>query len=121
MYQRGGSRETLFFPSDDVRVEAGGRLIVLATIEGLQKIEHHTAGGRDFSVRLLRALSPSSEFEGARIIVRVTGCELGTARAHMGQLPTTLPVGLFAQQAFRLVRELRVAGVEAEVMPSLDA
>jgi len=46
-----------------------------------------------------------------------TGCELAMARAQMSKLPTTFPMGLFGQQAVRLVRKLRMAGVEAEVRP----
>jgi Trk K+ transport system NAD-binding subunit len=122
MYKRGATEEPLFFPSDDIRVEAGARLVVLATVEGLHKIEHQTAGDREFSVRLLRAFSQSSEFEGGRIIARITGCELGAAHALMKQLPATLPVGLYCPQAFRLVRELNRASVEAEVVsPAADS
>jgi len=116
MYQSQGSDRPQFFPPEDTRLEAGARLVVLATSEGLQNVEHGRIADKPFQVRLVRTISPQGEFDGSRTIARVTGCALGTARAQMGQLPTTIP-GLFHPQAARLVRELRLAGVEAESVP----
>jgi hypothetical protein len=72
---------------------------------------------RSHLVRILRAFSDEAGFEGARTISRVTGCNLGTARELMSRLPATLPMGLFRHQAERLVRELGVLPVDAEVVP----
>ncbi len=116
MYQRNPSLQAQFFPSEDIRLEVGSRLVVLATIAGLQDLEHGTPAERTFRIRVLRAASHDAEFEGARVIARVTGCELGTARTQLNHLPTTLNLGLFRQQASRLIRELNVAGMEAEVL-----
>lgn len=118
LYQRNRSEEARFFPSDDIRLEVGSRLVALATIGALHNVEHGISTERNFEVRLLRAISREAEFDAARIIARVTGCELGSARTQMNQLPSTLPLGLFRPQALRLVHELRVAGVEAEVNSS---
>jgi Trk K+ transport system NAD-binding subunit len=120
MYQRNPSSQAQFFPSEDIRLEVGSRLVVLATIGGLQNFEHGVSAERAFRIRILRAASHDAEFEGARIIARVTGCELGTARTQLNQLPATLNLGLFRQQASRLVRELNTAGMEAEVLSSKD-
>lgn len=116
LYQRTPSEDARFFPSEDIRLEVGGRLVVLATIGGLQNAEHGISAEKTFRVRILRAASPDAQFEGARTIARVTGCELEKARIQVGELPTTLKLGLFRQQALRLVRELRIAGVDAEVL-----
>jgi Trk K+ transport system NAD-binding subunit len=116
VYQRSPSDVPEFFPSDDIRLEAGGRLVVLATIDGLQNVEHGVSAERSHLVRILRAFSDEAVFEGARTISRVTGYNLGTARELMSRLPATLPIGLFLHQAERLVRELGVLPVDAEVV-----
>jgi Trk K+ transport system NAD-binding subunit len=118
LYQRARSEEARFFPSDDIRLELGSRLIALATIGGLHNVEHGISAEKTFEVRLLRATLRDAEFEAARIIARVTGCELATARVQMDQLPVTLPIRLFRPQALRLVHELRVAGIDAETISS---
>jgi len=115
MYQQTHSDDATFFPSADIRLEAGSRFVVLANIQGLQNVEHKSSACRNAYVRLIQAVSPSAEFEAACTLVRVTGCDLAMARAQMNQLPATFPMALFAQQASRLVRELGVAGVKAEV------
>jgi len=114
LYQRDRSEEARFFPSDDIRLELGSRLVTLATMGALHNVEHGISAERTFQVRLLRTISRDAEFDAARVIARVTGCELGTARTLISQLPRTLPIDLFRPQAFRLVHELRVASVEAE-------
>jgi len=118
LYQRNRTEEARFFPSDDIRLELGSRLLTLATIGALHNVEHGISAERTFHVRLLRTISRDAEFDAARVIARVTGCELGAARMQMNQLPGTFPIGLFRPQATRLVHELRVAGVEAEVTSS---
>lgn len=121
LYQRNPSVKAQFFPSEDIRLEVGSRLVVLATIGGIQNVEHGVSAERNFRVRILHAVSHDAEFEGARIIARLTACELGTARTQLSGLPATLSPGLFRQQASRLVRELSTVGVEAEILLSPDA
>ena len=118
LYQRDRSHDPQFFPSDDIRLEVGSRLVALATIGGLQNLEHGISGEKKCQVRLLKFLSHDAQFEASRIIARVTGCELATARIQMEQLPNTLSLGLFRPQASRLVHDLRIAGVQAEVIAS---
>ena len=116
LYQDKPSDKPEFFPSEDIRIDAGSRLVVLATMESLQNVEHGVMAGRDTRVRVLKAATEAAAFEGARTLARVTACKLGVARELMAQLPATLPVELFRHQAERLVRELRVAGLDAEVI-----
>lgn len=116
LYQKNPTYEAEFFPSDDIRLEAGSRLVVLATMDGLQNVEHGRFAERTCHIRILQALSEEAAFEGARTIARVTGCDLDRARTLMVQLPANFPQPLFHHQAERLVRELMVARVDAEVV-----
>jgi Trk K+ transport system NAD-binding subunit len=87
LYQRNPSVKAQFFPSEDIRLEVGSRLVVLATIGGIQNVEHGVSAERTFRVKILRAVSHDAEFEGARIIARLTACDLGTARTQLGAFP----------------------------------
>jgi Trk K+ transport system NAD-binding subunit len=117
LYQRRPGEEAEFFPSEDVRLEVGGRLVVLATMKALQNAEHGISGERGYQIRILRALTEQATFEGARTISRLTGCSLGAARSFMSRIPGALSQPLFRHQAQRLVHELFGVGVHAEVVP----
>jgi Trk K+ transport system NAD-binding subunit len=117
LFQRRPSEKAEFFPPEDIRLEPGNRLVVLATIGGLQNAEHGVVADRTHKVRLLSVLSNQVRFEGGRVISRITGCNLGAANALFADLPATIPQALFLHQAQRLVRDLTVTGVEAEIMP----
>jgi Trk K+ transport system NAD-binding subunit len=115
------SEAAAFFPSDDIRLAAGDRLVVLATIDGLHRVEHGSASERSYRVRITRALSQELSFEAARVIARISGCELGAARTLMAELPGTLETPLYRHQADRMVRELGRVSVSAEAMPAGSA
>jgi hypothetical protein len=110
-----------FFPPEDIRLEVGNRLVVLATIGWLQNAEHGVTPQRTHQIRVLTVYSERAAFEGARAISRVTGCNLGTAGSLFEQLPAVLPQPLFRHQARRLAHELGVIGVIAEVVPAQSA
>ena len=57
---------------------------------------------------LMAALLEATKLNAARMIARVTGCELGAARVQMNQLPGTLPIGLFRPQAVDTVPECQI-------------
>ena len=93
----------------------GDRLVVLATSEGLRRIEQgqlqlHL---KCWFVRVEKALTPDAVFEGANIITRISGCRLSLARDLMNHLPQTLDVALYQHQGQRLTQELRKALVKA--------
>ena len=88
--------------------------MVLATIDGLQRVEQGLLRERGWRVR--SALLKEGVFDGALTIARVTGCEVEAARRAMERLPATVPVALYKQQAQRLVRELSRLQVEAWVV-----
>jgi Trk K+ transport system NAD-binding subunit len=108
-----------FMPSDDTRLAVGDRLVILATSNGLRRIEHGMAGitPKNWRVEVEMALTTEAVFEGANAIARITGCSLSIARDLMKSLPDTLPSPLYKHQAQRLVRELNKAQVKARVIP----
>ena len=117
MHQRGEEMPT-FMPSDDLRLAVGDRMVVLATIDGLRRIEQGKIAitPKQWRVKVDKALTQVAIFEGANAIARVSGCSLGTARRLMNNLPNTLRLPLYKQQAQRLVRKLSKAQVVAQMI-----
>ncbi|HEY9751596.1 MAG TPA: NAD-binding protein, partial [Coleofasciculaceae cyanobacterium] len=110
--------EVTLMPGDDVRLKVNDRLVILATIEGLRRIEQGKLASRQWFVQILQTWSPAGQFEGGSAIARITGCDLNTARSIMTGLPAILEVPLYNPQALRLVRELRKVQVKARVTQS---
>jgi Trk K+ transport system NAD-binding subunit len=104
-------------PSEDIRLMVGDRLIVLATIEGLKAVEQGMSlNPRNQWVEVQEVFVEEAKFEGANIIVRISGCPLQVARELMDNLPATLPNSLYQHQAYRLVQELQKARVKARII-----
>ncbi|NMG11586.1 potassium transporter TrkA [Brasilonema sp. UFV-L1] len=114
-------------PSEDISLAVGDsfaaarsadRMIVLATSDGLQRIEQgvRSAASKNWQVHITRALTQEAQFEGANVIVRVSGCSLNTARNLMRNLPETLHLPLYKHQAQRLIIELAKAQVIAHLL-----
>ncbi|MCF4969833.1 NAD-binding protein [Nostoc sp. CMAA1605] len=116
LHARNSQRTPKFMPSDDLRLVVGDRLIVLATIEGLQRIERGTMLPRQCLVRVEKAVSQEAVFEGAALISRISGCDMYLARTFMNQLPATLQYPLYKHQAHRLVNELTKCQVSAHIL-----
>lgn len=108
-------KDSTIMPSDDLRLHIGDRLIVLATIRGLRRIEQGNLAPKRWYVYVERPLSAAASFEGAAELVRVSGCELPVARAFMEQLPGIFPIPMHRHQALRLVRLLRRTQIMAQV------
>ena len=108
-----------FIPSDDTRLAVGDRMVVLATSNGLRRIEHGISSitPKGWRVEVEKALTEEAVFEGANAIARISGCSLGNARDLMKSLPGTLRSPLYKHQAQRLVRELNKAQVKAKAVP----
>ena len=108
----------LLMPSDDIRLKVGERIVVLATVDGLRRIEQGKIGltSRCWRVRVERTLRPDAAFEGANAMARIAGCPLALARDLMNHLPQTLPTPLYKLQAQCLVRELRKVLVKADLV-----
>ncbi|NCJ08118.1 potassium transporter TrkA [Synechococcales cyanobacterium C] len=107
-----------FMPSDDLRLHIGDRLVVLATIAGLQHIERGEQAPRAWQVEIQAAQTSEAIFEGANEIARISGCPLNVARNVMAQLPGTFSMLLYKPQAQRLVRRLRRVQVAARCLPA---
>ncbi len=97
-----------WLPVDDERLRVGDRLIVLATTNGLKRVERgQLPPVPRWRLSMLKPLSPSVLFEAAGILHRITGCELNTARAFLLALPGNLELSLYEHQAARLWQQLR--------------
>lgn len=111
-------QDAKLMPSDDIKLLVGDRMVVLATINGLHRIE----GGKmhiepkQWRVKIEKALTQDALFEGANAIARISGCTLQQARKLMQNLPGTLPTPLYRQQAQRLVRQLSKRQVFASLV-----
>lgn len=104
-------------PSDDIQLEIGARLIVLATSHSLQQIEWGNLAPRTWQVQIEKALTQDAIFEGANKIALISGCSISKARESMNNLPGLLPLPLYKHQAQRLVRQLSRVRVLASLLP----
>ncbi|BAY24996.1 TrkA domain-containing protein [Calothrix sp. NIES-2100] len=101
---------------NDVKLQTGDRLIVLATSRGLQRIEWGEMLPRLWQVQIETALTKNALADGAEEIAMITGCSFTTARQWMDHLPGILPTPLYKYQAQSLVRELRKVQVLASLI-----
>ena len=111
-------QETKLMPSDDIQLQVGDRLVVLATIDGLQRVENGITTHRHWLVRVEKALTEAGKFTAVAIITRVSGCDLKTAKTLMNHIPGTLELPLYKHQAQRLVVELGKVQVMASLVNS---
>ncbi|MBM0745361.1 TrkA C-terminal domain-containing protein (plasmid) [Phormidium sp. CLA17] len=75
-------------PSDDIRLQVGDRLIVLATIQSLQKIEWGIpTPPRRWQLQALKPLNTGATYDAGNTLESISGCELSEARAFMNRLP----------------------------------
>jgi Trk K+ transport system NAD-binding subunit len=109
---------SVLLPLEDYRLAIGDRLVILATIEGLQRIEQGKLNShlRCWQVLVEKALTQDAVFEGANVIARISGCSLATARNLMKGLPQLFSVPLYKHQAQRLVRQLNKIMVKAHLV-----
>lgn len=112
------NRASVLLPLDEPALKPGDRLIVLATIDGLRRIERGQLErqAKQWQIRIEKVLIGDAIFEGANAIARITGCSLALARATMNDLPQTLSVRLYQPQARRLVAVLKKALVVAHLL-----
>jgi Trk K+ transport system NAD-binding subunit len=120
LHQRSPQESTVLMPSDDVQLRIGDRLVVLATTNGLRRIELGEMRPRLWQVRVEKVITSEAVFVGANEISRISGCDLKTSRSLMSNLPGILPVKLYDHQAQRLVRRLSRVQVIASAISSKD-
>ena len=116
LHQHQGQEPT-FMPVPEIRLKIGDRLVVLASTEGLRKIEQGRIeiSSKHWQVRVQKVLNPDAYFTGANVITRITGYSLSKSRTLMNNLPQTIPTPLYKHQAQYLVRELQKSLIQAEV------
>ncbi|MGD1703391.1 NAD-binding protein [Dapis sp. BLCC M229] len=115
LYQK-PPNESKLIPSDDIRLAVDDRLILLATINGLKRIENGEIKEPTCQVMIESAPSEYAIFQGANEIVGIAGCSMLTARELMNNLPGILPKSLYKHQAQRLVRTLNKTFVQARLI-----
>lgn len=103
-------------PSDDIRLEAGDRLVVLATVDTLRRIEHGELAPPQWRLVIESCPSSDSAFEAGNSISRIAGCDLSFARKAFSGLPRELDIPFYRQQGVRLVRELAKVKVVARLV-----
>lgn len=96
-----------FMPSDDVKLQVGDRLVVLASLNGLRRIEH----GESLSPCLWqfvaqKPLNAASLLDASSTLHRISGYPLEHSRNFMNNLPNTVELKLYEHQAYRLLQEL---------------
>jgi Trk K+ transport system NAD-binding subunit len=115
-HQRGDKIHVI--PTDDIHLEAGDRVVVLATIDGLQRIETEQRVPPGWLLRIEKSPSRDADFEASNAIARISGCEIPVARAAMTNLPATFGAPLYRHQGLRLVRELKAIFVTSRLEPA---
>jgi Trk K+ transport system NAD-binding subunit len=113
-YQRASDRQKrkldpkqFLMPSDDIRLGVGDRLVVLATISGLKRIERgELLPLATWQLTILPPLNKGVLFEAAQVINNVTGCGLQAAKSFLAYLPGKMQVQLYHHQAYRLWQNL---------------
>ncbi|HEY9735676.1 MAG TPA: NAD-binding protein [Trichocoleus sp.] len=103
-------------PSEDLRLQPGDRLVLLATIRGLRRIEQNEVAPQRWQIRVEQALTADARFTGASELALAAGYDLGLARDFMNRLPAIFPPKLYRHQALRLVRLLAMAQVKAQMV-----
>ncbi len=117
LYHKSTQFAAELMPSDDTQLKEGDRLVVLQTINSLQRLERGEILPRLWQVQIDKALTKDAVFEGARTIARISGGGISIAAKVMDNLPGVLPIPLYKLQAQRLVRELNKVQTKAHLSP----
>lgn len=104
-------------PEEYLILRPGDRLVVLATINGLRRVEQGRRTPKSWRLRLEKTLNPTIAAEAPTVIARFANCSPGAARDTLENLPATLSIPLYEHQARRLVNELRKIQVQAIAIP----
>lgn len=116
LYQN-SPRPAELMPKEYRKIEPGVRLVVLATIDGLRRMEAGKIGisPKHWQIVIENAMTEEAKFEGANQIAKISNLPLDKARNLINNLPQILPVPLYKLQAQHLIRVLE----KAQVMASL--
>ena len=106
-----------FLPKKYRKIESGIRLVVLATINGLKRIEQGISGiyPKHWEILIERANTEEAKFAGASQISKISNFPIGEAMYLMNNLPKILPVPLYKLQGQHLIRTLQKNQVTARL------
>jgi voltage-gated potassium channel Kch len=94
-------------PPDDRLLQAGDRLVILSSINGLRRIEHGDLNPpQRWRLALSRPLNHGDVLDYSSLLFRISGCDLEQARSFMANLPGEMELDLYPYQAYRLEQEL---------------
>lgn len=110
-------RHKELMPKDYRKIEPGVSLVVLATIDGLKRMEAGRIGisPKYWQVVIESTTTEEARFEGANQIAKISNYPLDKARDLIHNLPQTLPVPLYKLQAQHLIRVLQKRRVMASL------
>ncbi|MEO0685918.1 MAG: NAD-binding protein, partial [Cyanobacteria bacterium J06649_11] len=110
-------RPAELMPKEYKKIEPGVRLVVLATIDGLKRMEKGRIGiyPKHWQIVIESANTEEAKFEGANQVAKMTGYPIGKARDLVNSLPQILPVPLYKLQAQHLIRVLQGCQVMASL------
>ncbi|MFM7423775.1 MAG: NAD-binding protein [Elainella sp.] len=95
------------FPTDERQLHQGDRLVVLASMNGLRRIEHgDLTPPQRWQLTAQRPLNQSFLHYSGNDLARISGCSLNTARAFMENLPGSIDLFMYDYQAHRLQEAL---------------
>lgn len=101
-------QEVQFFPNEDHRLHEGDRLHLLASINGLRRIERgELAQPQGWRLAVQRPLSREGTLEVGNILAQITGMDLAQCRTFAQSLPASRQLSLYAYQAHRLKESLQ--------------
>lgn len=94
-------------PSSDRRLQAGDRLIVLSSINGLRRIERgEITPPKRWRLDAQKPLNREFLQDIGMDLARISGCSLQAAKDFADQLPGSIELDLYDHQAYRLQKHL---------------
>jgi len=96
-----------YMPSDDEVMKVGDRLILLASISGLRRIELGNLHlPKRWQLRAKPPLNSSVLLDAGNKLKNISGCDLELARRFMESLPAAIELPMYDIQAYRLGQAL---------------
>ncbi|WP_229642039.1 NAD-binding protein [Waterburya agarophytonicola] len=116
LYQKYRQHHYSLMPWEDVQLQIGDRLVVLATSNGLQRIEWGQMLPRLWRVKIEEAISSDAIERSIEKIAAISQCSRSEVKQWLNNLPTVLPIRFYRYQAQHLVRELKKVRITADVI-----
>jgi Trk K+ transport system NAD-binding subunit len=114
---RGGSQRACM-PDDNIRLEPGDRLIVLASAASLEAIERGEMLEKELELTLTELRPYAEAMQVVTTLAQRLDLTLEQARHALAHLPHTLPLRLYPLQGYRTQRLLAANGAAATLQPA---